>query len=114
VLRWAGIVLMAGIAAGCAGMSEQIADAAFVSPGKFDAYSCRQIADQIRGAQYREREFRQLMERAAQSPGGEFVNTIAYRSDYFRVRADLKLLQATATGKNCTSQSEWQSERSVW
>lgn len=99
---------------GCAAIGEQAANAAFVSPGKYDFHDCHDIATQLAQTQARELELRQLMDRSAQGPGGEFVNTIAYRSDYQRARAELKLLEDTAANKNCATQSRWTSERSLF
>jgi hypothetical protein len=99
---------------GCAASGEQAANAAFVAPGKYNFHDCRAIATQMLATQARELELRQLMDRSAQGPGGEFVNTIAYRSDYQRARAELKLLEDTAAGKNCATQSRWTSERSLF
>jgi hypothetical protein len=117
-MRRAARVLCAGLLisalAGCAGMSEQAVNSAFVAPGKYDVYDCRSLARTIATTQERELELRQLMERSAQSPGGELVNAIAYRSDYMRARAELNLLNETAANKNCQSSSKWSSERSVF
>jgi len=109
----AGLAVAAAGLGGCAGISEQTANAAFVAPGKYDVYDCRALLREITTTQARELELRQLMERSAQSPGGELVNAVAYRSDHLRARAELKLLNDTASGKNCQSSSRWSSERSL-
>lgn len=109
-----GIAVAAAGLGGCAGLSEQAANAAFVAPGKYDVYDCRALMREITTTQARELELRQLMERSAQSPGGEVVNAIAYRSDHMRARAELKLLNDTAAEKNCQSSSRWSSERSLF
>lgn len=110
----AGVAVAVAGLGGCAGIPEQTANAAFVAPGKYDIYDCRALLREITTTQARELELRQLMERSAQSPGGELVNAIAYRSDHVRARAELKLLNDTAAEKNCQSSSRWSSERSLF
>jgi hypothetical protein len=109
-----GVAVAVAALAGCASISEDTANAAFVAPGKYDVYDCRALATAIASTQDRELELRQLMERSSQSPGGEIVNALAYRSDHMRARAELKLLNETAANKNCPSQSRWSSERSLF
>lgn len=100
--------------ANCAVISEDTVVSTFAAPGIYDLYSCQQIADNIRAFRARVLELRQLMERAALGPGGEFVNAIAYRSEYVRYRSLLKTSLDTAGEKNCVGQSKWSSERSVF
>ncbi len=112
--RHAVALLLAFALPGCAGMNDESLSNAFGAPGKYDLYTCNQIAEQIRANRAREQELAQLMARSAQGPGGELVNTLAYRTDYLRARGELKVLIETARNKNCTSQSQWQSDRSLF
>jgi hypothetical protein len=110
------VVVMSMVAglAGCAGMAEPTAESAVIAQGHYDHYDCKQIETEFHVVQARELELRRLMERSAKGAGGDFVNVIAYRSDYLRARASLKLLGETAANKHCNTQSQWTSRRSIW
>jgi hypothetical protein len=108
----AGVALATGLA-GCASVGESLGTA-MASPGKYNLYTCKEIEDRARTTRAREQELQQLMARSAQGPGGEFINVIAYQSDYVRARSDLKLLAETAAQKQCTTDSKWSSQRSVF
>ena len=110
----AALALLAAGLAGCAGMSEQTAASALVSPGKFDFYNCQDIARTVQDRRRRQTELEQLMARSAQSPGGEFVNAIAYRTEYLQARGELELLAKTAADKQCATQSQWSSARALF
>ena len=99
---------------GCAGVSEQSATAAFVEPGRFDIYNCQQIAYFTNSTRTRLTELEQVMARSAQGPGGEFVNAIAYRSEYLQARGELEQLSKASADKQCAGRSEWSSERAVF
>jgi hypothetical protein len=107
------LLLPLGLAA-CGTISEQTAATAFVAPGKFDVYTCQQIEERARTVRQRELELEQLMARSAQGMGGQFVNAIAYQSDYQQARGELKALLEAAGDKKCSSQSLWSSQRSVF
>ena len=106
-------VLLSILLAGC-GLAGEGATMAFVAPGKFDFYNCAQLEESGQGLQKREQELQELMQRAAQSPGGEFVGAVAYRTELLQMRGQLKLIAETSAQKNCTSQSKRQSERALW
>jgi len=114
LLGAAGLALLAAGLTGCAGMSEQTAAAAFVAPGKFEFYNCDDIARYAQATRKRRTELEQVMARSAQGPGGEFVNAIAYRTEYLQVRGELDLLEKTAADKHCASQSQWSSARALF
>jgi hypothetical protein len=100
--------------AGCGSISDQTAASALVAPGKFDIYTCRDIEQRKRQASARFTELEQLMARAAQSPGGEFVGALAYRSEYLETQGELEQLARSAAEKQCPSQSKWSSGRVVF
>ena len=50
-------------------------------------------------------ELEQLMARAAQGAGGEFVNAIAYRSEYLQAQGELEVLAKTAAAKQCVTRA---------
>jgi hypothetical protein len=85
----------------------------FADPGKYQYYSCDQIAGQRKTWALKEQELRQLMNKADQSAGGSVVNALAYKSDYVAASEELKVLEATARSKNCDMPENWRSNSSV-
>ena len=73
----------------------------FVDPGKYQFYSCEQLASQRTHWTNRELELKLLMDKAEQGTGGTVVNVIAYQTDYVMAREELKVIDATARAKNC-------------
>jgi hypothetical protein len=108
VLACCGAGALAALLAGCVGSIEDIGMAT-VDPAKFTFYNCPDLIARNRVAIARERELRELMERAAGSPGGALVNALAYRSEYVSVRGELNLLQKVAAEKKCDI-PQWQSD----
>ena len=51
----------------------------------------------------REQELKMLMDRAERSTGGALVNVIAYKNDYVTAVEELKVIEATARVKQCTT-----------
>ena len=98
---------------GC-GLLSDSTTSAFVSPGKYDYHNCDQLADSGRGLSARERELADLMARAAQGPGGEFVGKVTYHTELMQTRGQLKQVVEVSERKNCASQSKWQSDRALW
>jgi hypothetical protein len=99
---------------GCGIMGDEVAVKALMSPSKFELYACKDIEAYGRKTHAREQELRQMMARAGEATGGAIVNVIAYRNEYVQVRAELASLSEAAAKKNCTSQSPWASERSLF
>jgi hypothetical protein len=97
--------------AGCAGSVDTVG-LVTVDPAKFTFYNCADLATRKRSVVARERELRDLMERAEAGPGGALVSVLAYRSEYVSVRGELKLLQKVAIEKKCKV-TQWQSEKVI-
>ena len=110
----AAAALLAALLPGCAGLSEDTAARATIAPGKYGVYTCKDIEVRTRVVRNRELELEQLMARSAQAAGGQFVNAIAYQGEYLQARGEIKLLAEAAAEKQCSSQSKWSSERSVF
>jgi hypothetical protein len=73
----------------------------FADPGKYQYYSCEQLASQRTYWAGREQELQLLMDKAKQGTGGAVVNVIAYQSDFLAAREELKVIDATVRAKNC-------------
>ena len=87
---------------------------AFTSPGKYDIYTCEDVERQIIGIRARQTELEQVMGRASQGAGGDFVNTIAYRGEYAQGRGDLAELAKAKSDKQCAVDSKFSSGRAVF
>jgi hypothetical protein len=107
------MLLAAGLA-GCGTISEQSAATAFTSPGKYNVYTCQDIENATGLTRKRQVELEQLMARASQGTGGQFVNAIAYRSEYSQVRGDLVELGKAKAEKQCATESKFSSGRAVF
>ncbi len=100
---------------GCAaGISDEAGVNVLTVSGKYREYTCSDIAVAMKAARTREQDLAQLMARSSQGAGGEFVNAIAYRTEYLQARVDQKLLAEAAGNKSCAGQSQWASERSLF
>ena len=71
----------------------------FADPGKYQYYSCEQIAEKRKDAAAKEQELQMLMDKADQ--GGGIVNLLAYKADHVAASEELKVLDTTARAKNC-------------
>jgi hypothetical protein len=106
--------LAAASLASCGSISDQTAEAAFTSPGKYTLYTCQDIEAAIAAQRVRQVELEQLMARASNAAGGEFVNAIAYRSEYAQVRGHLIALAQAKSDKQCTADNKFSSGRAVY
>jgi len=113
-LGFAAAAVLAACLAGCGSISDRTAAAAFTSPGKYNVYTCDDIERTAVGLRARQVELEQLMARASQGAGGEFVNTIAYRGEYAQGRGDLIELGQAKADKQCASNSQFSSGRAVF
>jgi hypothetical protein len=111
--KW-GAALMALSVTACASVNEESVSSVFVTPGKYEFYTCQDITSRIQGTRNRLNELEQLMARSSQSAGGALVNAIAYRSDHTQTRGELSVLMKAAEDKRCVSESPWSSERAVF
>src|SRR6185369_13489489 len=88
-----GLPLVLSLAlAGCGTLSDETAGRAFMAPGRYAMYPCANLEVRIKEVRERRVELEQLMARSSQSAGGEFVNAIAYRTEYVQTGGDLEEL----------------------
>jgi hypothetical protein len=113
LLACSGLLVTLALA-GCGTISDQVGGRAAVSPGKYDIYPCPNIEARILDTQRRRTELEQLMARSSQSPGGEFVNAIAYRTEYVQTGGDLEELARASSEKKCAVDSKYSSARTVY
>lgn len=108
-----GTSMLAASLAGC-GLLGEGATSAVVAPGKFNHYTCDQLARIARDLTARERELSELMARAAQDSMGKFVGQVSYGTELMQARGQLEQISQIAADKNCAAQGKWQSERALW
>jgi len=113
VLAGAGALLALGLA-GCGTLSDEVAGKAIVSPGRYGVYPCANIETRLREVRARRIELEQLMARSSQTAGGDFVNAIAYRSEYLQTGGDLEELARASSEKKCAVDSKFSSQRTVY
>src|SRR3954452_17397096 len=77
--------------------------------GKYQFYNCEQLANSAKQQSVRQRDLKELIDKAEQGTAGVVVSVIAYRSDYVAVTEDLRVIEVTARNKNCVTPSTWQS-----
>jgi len=107
-------VLLAGIVAAALASCTNGAGSLLVDPGHYSAYHCNDLAAQWKVLVAREKELRDLMDRADQGGGGgAVIGSLAYRSDYESVRTDEQLVQREAAEKNCNSTTQFQSDQAI-
>lgn len=104
-----GVVLVA--LAGCS--MPDGAGSLLVDPGRYDAYHCNELAARWKVLVAREKDLRNLMDKAGQGGGGAVIGSLAYRSDYDAVVSEEKLLQRTAADKNCGLTTQFQSDQTI-
>jgi len=84
-----------------------------VDPGRYSAFHCSDLATRWKVLVAREKELRELMDRADQGAGGAVIGSLAYRPDYESVLSEEKLLQRTAAEKNCSATPQFQSDQII-
>jgi hypothetical protein len=109
----AALTLALGLA-GCGSISDEAAGRAMMAPGRYGSFPCPNIDERIQAVRTRRIELEQLMARSSQSAGGEFVNAIAYRSEYVQTGGELQELARAAADKKCAAESQYSSGRQVY
>jgi hypothetical protein len=104
----AGIVLAGALLAACSS-SGDTSFSLFAEPGKYQYYTCVQIAAETKNVSRREQELKALMGRAEQSAGGAAVGFIAYKADHVAATEELESLHAAARSKSCEQEQPWRS-----
>jgi hypothetical protein len=72
----------------------------FADPGKYQYYSCGQLASQRTYWAGREQELQLLLDMAKQGTGGA-VQCDCLPGDFLAAREELKVIDATVRAKNC-------------
>jgi uncharacterized membrane protein YebE (DUF533 family) len=89
---------LAGLLAGC---TSNDSGELLIDPGRYAVYKCDDLAARWKVVLAREKELRDLMDKASQTAGGAVIGSLAYRAQYDATVSDQRLLQRTAAEKNC-------------
>lgn len=93
------LILAATALAGCS--TTDGLDSMLVDPSRYEGYNCKDLANQLQGLDKREKDLRNLIDRADESSAGVVIGAFAYRTDYETVIADKKVLRRTMAEKKC-------------
>jgi hypothetical protein len=94
------LVAMCTLAAGCATSDGPYF---FADAGKYQFHSCEQLATVSKQKHDRQRELKELIDKAEQAAGGQIVSVLAYRSDYVAVNEELQVIDSTVRDKKCAT-----------
>ncbi len=75
----------------------------FADEGKYRFHSCEQLMTVSKQKHDRQRELKELIDKAEQAAGGQIVSVLAYRSDYVAVNEEVQVIDSTVREKNCAA-----------
>jgi hypothetical protein len=102
-------VIAAAALAGCGGGLGSM----IVEPERYAAYHCNQMVSEWKNLETREKDLRNLIDKASEGGGGTVIGAVAYRGDYESVLAQKKVLQRTAAEKNCDLVPTYRSDQTI-
>jgi len=109
-----GALFVVALAAALAGCGLGNGPGSFiVDPGKYDGYHCNDLVARWKQLGEREKELRNLMDKAAQSTGGGVIGQVVYRSDYESVLTEQKIVQQRAAERKCELTATYQSDTGI-
>jgi hypothetical protein len=92
--------LGAGTLGGC-GISEQGVGTLALDPGRYVLYHCNDLVARLTALNNREKELRNLMDKAGEGTGGALIGALSYRTEYETLLSDQKLVRRLAAEKKC-------------
>lgn len=97
VIRLLAFAMLAPALAGCADGTGSL----LVDPARYDGYSCKDIVAQWQALLVREKQLRNLINKADEGGGGVVIGALTYRVDYQTVLDQEKVLQRAAAAQKC-------------
>ncbi len=97
--------MLGALLAGCASGTIE-GPLVFADAGKYHYHNCEQLAAAAKTQHERQRELKELIDKADQAAGGQIVSLLAYRSDYVAVNEDLRVINSTSREKNCVTNAK--------
>jgi len=113
ILLFVTLLLPALLVACASEISNPLMGGAFVDPGKYEFYSCEQIAANRKRVEDQVEKLKLLMDKAEKGAGGTVVSVIAYKGDYIAAQDELKVIDATARDKKCKTPENWSSTSAI-
>jgi len=113
ILPFVALIFSALLGACASEISNPLMGGAFVDPGKYEFYSCEQIASNRKGVGDKLEKLKLLMDKAEKGTGGAVVSVIAYKGDYIAAQDELKVIDATARDKKCKTPENWSSTSAI-
>jgi len=84
-----------------------------VDPARFTVLHCKDLIEQMKKLQDREKQLRNLQAQASQGGGGTLMGNMAYRPEFETVLSQEKLVQRAAAEKKCELTPGYQSDQSI-
>ena len=113
ITPFVALILPALLAACASELQNPLTGGFFADPGKYEYYSCEQLLPQRAFYEKRERELKLLMDKARQATGGAVINVVAYQNEYTATQEELRVIDATARLKKCSTPANWASTSAI-
>ena len=107
------LILPALLAACASELQNPLMGGFFADSGKYEFYSCEQLLPQRTFYENREQKLKLLMDKARQATGGAAINLVAYQGEYTATQEELKVIDATARLKKCSTPANWASTSAI-
>lgn len=88
-------------------------DMLLVDPGHYSVYHCKDLVAESQNLATREKQLRDLMDKASEGTGGTIIGAFSYRTDYETVLEQQKLLKRTAAEQKCELTPSYNSDRII-
>jgi hypothetical protein len=112
LLSSAFFVLAAAALGGC-GVGTDGVGALMVDPTRYDGSNCKQLSGQWKELLAREKQLRNLIDKADEGGGGTVIGALAYRGDYQSVLEAKKVLQRAAAARQCQLTPTFTSDQTI-
>jgi hypothetical protein len=109
----ASFVAAAVALGGCSSLRTDGVSSLAVDPSRYEGYHCKDLVSQWNYVVAREKQLRNLIDKASDGGGGTVIAAVAYRSDLDTVLEQQKVLKRTAAEKNCELEHPYSSDQSI-
>ena len=113
ITPFVALIFPALLAACASELQNPLTGGFFADPGKYEFYSCEQLLPQRTFYEKREQQLKLLMDKARQATGGAAINVVAYQGEYTATQDELKVIDATARLKKCSTPANWASTSAI-
>lgn len=98
---------------GCSSLHTDGVASLAVDPARYEGYHCKDLVGQWNGLVAREKQLRNLIDKASEGGGGTVIAAVAYRGDYDTVLQQQRVLKRTAAEKNCELTPNYTSDQTI-